>query len=87
MAKKEDSVPVYTVHYVPEPYELIGTVSAKMSGLFKGKVGDLTPLGKEGAKIGADAVIGITTISKASSGGWDSNVFMIGTAIKYTNKN
>ena len=62
--KKVEPVPVYTVHYLPQPYEVVDTVSAKMSGIFKGEVGDLSPLGKEGAKIGADAVIGITTIQR-----------------------
>lgn len=84
--KKNEAVPVYTVHYVPGSYELIGTVSAKMAGLFKGEIGDMEPLGKEGAKVGADAVIGVNVISKASSGGWDSNVFVMGTAIRYTDK-
>lgn len=41
-----------------------------MSGIFKGEIGNLKPLGIEGAKAGADAVIGINIISKASSGGW-----------------
>lgn len=58
------------MHYLPQPYEPIKTVSAKMSGIFKGEIGNLKPLGIEGAKAGADAVIGINIISKASSGGW-----------------
>lgn len=42
-----------------EPYEMIGTVSAQMSEKFKGKTLDLTPLRKEGERLGADVVIGI----------------------------
>ncbi len=38
---------------------MIGTVSAQMFGKFKGKTFDLTPLRKEGEKLGADVVIGI----------------------------
>lgn len=83
MRKRVNPVPVYTVHTLPQPYEIIDSVSAKISGTFKGEVEDLSPLGKEGGKLQADAVIGITSVAKASLGGWDSNVFLYGTAIKY----
>lgn len=81
--KRKKSVPVYTVHTVPQPYEIVGAVSAKVSGVFRGEVDDLSPIGREGKKLGADAVIGITVASKAAIGGWDSNIFIYGTAIKY----
>jgi hypothetical protein len=60
--KSKSAVPVLTVHTLPQPYEIIGTVVTK-TNRFTGLsiMNDLIDdLSEEAEKIGADAVIGFT---------------------------
>jgi hypothetical protein len=74
-SKKEQVVPVYTVHTVPRSYELIDTVYCFGTNLTK-KLDPIHELGVEGAKLGADAVIGLVSGAGAGMRYW-------GTAIRY----
>jgi uncharacterized protein YbjQ (UPF0145 family) len=77
--KKEPEVqpvPVYTVHTLPQPYEIIQTLAGTYTNDAPHKI--MERLGLAGAKIGADAVIGLMGVhaGKSATHYW-------GTAIRY----
>lgn len=62
MTSRKLTVPVLTVHTLPEPHEIIGAVVTKTNRFTGGNImTDLIhDLSEEGEKLGADAVIGFT---------------------------
>ncbi|MCZ8512400.1 heavy metal-binding domain-containing protein [Paenibacillus filicis] len=78
------SVPVYTVHSLPRKYEPIDTVCVQLSDVWSKNLRDnhvkvMNELGKEAAKLGADAVLGFMLHSQGTS----AILNAYGTAIKY----
>lgn len=78
--KSKDSgiapVPVYTVHTLDRPYELLGTVVVTGNAFSE----LLTQLSAEGARTGADAVIAVVPVYTHKG---MKNVLM-GTAVKFS---
>ena len=73
---------VYTVHTLPQPYEILRTVSAVITSTFTSVDAPeeaLKALGRRGAEAGADAVIGFLGLTT----GKIATFQVYGTAIKY----
>ncbi|WP_088832762.1 hypothetical protein [Paenibacillus tyrfis] len=82
-APSVNPVPVYNVHTLQQSYQPIQMVWTKNSGGLEVPFNELIyALGCEGARIGADAVIGATFERNAVS----KSVYMTGTAIKFTSR-